>query len=94
MIPKTMTEKNFSDVSLERRECSHCGAVWMNGVHYWATGASSPGSDRDLAGLVCNTPHGDSTKCINPQLGQEGGDTWEKRLKDLKCLNVEEKAKK
>tara|TARA_B100000925_G_scaffold124053_1_gene92161 strand:+ start:521 stop:766 length:246 start_codon:yes stop_codon:yes gene_type:complete len=71
--------KELSDLKLERKECPKCGAVWMNGEHYWKTG--SKGNEHDLAGLVCNQL-GDNT-CINPMKGQEGGDTWEKRLEFL-----------
>ena len=42
-------------------------------------GMKMEGSERDLAGLVCNNL-GDET-CINPKKGQEGGDTWEERFK-------------
>jgi hypothetical protein len=45
---------------------------------YWSTG--KPGKDLDLAGLVCNSlPDAKRQLCVNPCLGQEGGDTWEKR---------------
>ena len=71
--------KELSDLKLERKECPKCGAVWMNGEHYWKTG--SKGNEYDLAGLVCNQL-GDKT-CINPMKGKEGGDTWEKRLEFL-----------
>jgi hypothetical protein len=39
------------------------------------------GNEINLASIVCNE-HGDE-QCINPMKGQEGGDTWEKRLQDL-----------
>tara|TARA_Y100000592_G_scaffold94749_1_gene160025 strand:- start:2770 stop:3048 length:279 start_codon:yes stop_codon:yes gene_type:complete len=74
-----MSDLNLSDLKLERKECPKCGAVWMNGQHYWRTGAI--GSDLDLAGLVCNN-YGDNT-CINPLKGREGGDTWDDRFVDL-----------
>ena len=57
------------------RQCERCGARWLNGVHYWSTG--KPGSDLDLAGLVCNVVN--DPRCQNPLKGMEGGDTWEKR---------------
>jgi hypothetical protein len=76
------TDRELSDFSLHRKECSKCGAVWLNGKHVWSgTGIMKEGSELDLAGLVCNK-HGDST-CINPCKGKSGGDTWEKRLNDL-----------
>jgi len=78
-----MPEKETSDLSMSRVECEHCGAIWINGTHYWSTGCTSPTSEADLAGLVCNTPHGDPEQCINPKKGSEDGDTWEKRLSDL-----------
>jgi len=72
-------DKELSDLKLERKECPKCGATWINGQHRWATGAK--GNELDLAGLVCNKL-GDP-QCINPELGNELGDTWEKRLTDL-----------
>ena len=74
-----MSDLNLSDLKLERKECPKCGAVWMNGQHYWHTGAM--GSDLDLAGLVCNN-HGDES-CINPLTCTAGGDTWADRFVDL-----------
>jgi len=75
-----MTDKEMSDLSLERKECPKCGAVWINGEHYWS-GTGKKGNELDLAGLVCNK-HGDDT-CINSSRGKEGGVTWEKRLTEL-----------
>ena len=72
-------DKELSDLKLERKECPKCGAIWINGEHRWATGAI--GNELDLAGLVCNKL-GD-TQCINPVRGQDGGDTWAKRLEEL-----------
>lgn len=73
--------KNFSDLSVERKECPKCGALWLNGQHYWS-GTGKEGDPHDLAGLVCNK-HGDET-CINPCKGSDSGDTWEKRFNVLK----------
>ena len=84
-----MSDKETSDFSVSRLECSHCGAMWINGQHYWATGAK--GNELDLSSLVCNTPHGSAGKCINPQIGAEGGDTWAKRMKYFKELQEEMK---
>ena len=84
-----MSDKEISDFSINRAECPHCHAVWINGQHYWATG--SIGNEADLSGLVCSTPHGDSEKCINPQIGMEGGDTWAKRMNYFKELQEEKK---
>jgi hypothetical protein len=75
-----MTEKELSDLSLERKECPKCGALWINGEHYWS-GTGKKGNELDLAGLVCNK-NGDET-CINPCKGMGGGVTWEKRLTEL-----------
>ena len=80
-------EREFSDLSLSRKECKKCGAVWINGQHTWATG--NKGNEADLAGLVCNKL-GDEN-CINPCRGAEGGDTWEKRFEDI---NSDFRAKK
>lgn len=74
-----MSEKEVSSLSLNRVECAKCGAVWINGQHYWKTGYV--GNEVDLASLVCQ-PYGDG-QCINPQKNVEGGDTWAQRLKDI-----------
>lgn len=57
------------------RQCQRCGARWINDQLYWSTG--KPGSDLDLAGLVCNTAN--DPNCLNPCKGTPGGDTWAKR---------------
>ena len=75
-----MTDKELSDLSVERKECPKCGALWINGQHYWS-GTGKLGNELDLAGLVCNKL-GDYT-CINPCRGSEGGVTWEQRLTEL-----------
>ncbi len=72
-----MPNRELSDLSSSRKECPKCGATWINGQHRWATGIE--GSERDLAGLVCNNLGYET--CINPKKGQEGGDTWEERFK-------------
>ena len=61
---------------MESKKCPKCEATWINGQHYWNTGAL--GDPHDLAGLVCNE-YGDE-QCINPCRGSDSGDTWEKRL--------------
>lgn len=73
-------DKEMSDLSLERRECPKCGAVWINGEHRWS-GTGNRGSELDLAGLVCNKLGDD--RCINPKRGMDGGDTWAQRLTQL-----------
>ena len=75
-----MQERELSDLSLERKECLKCGAVWINGQHTWI-GTGKKGNELDLAGLVCNN-YGDD-RCINPCRGMDGGDTWKKRFEDL-----------
>lgn len=73
-----MSDNEFSDFSLERKECEKCGATWINGQHVWrGTGSSTETSELDLAGLVCNK-YGNE-QCINPKRGQDGGQTWEYR---------------
>lgn len=57
------------------KQCGKCGAKWIDGQLYWATGAK--GKEEDLAGLVCNNLGDD--QCINPKRGDVSGDTWEKR---------------
>jgi len=74
-----MDDRELSDLKLERKECSRCGATWLNGVHHWRTGHK--GNELDLAGLVCNRVNDPS--CINPKKGCTGGDTWEKRAEFL-----------
>ena len=86
-----MSEKEVSDFSMNRIECPHCEAVWIDGTHYWRTGCTSPNSELDLAGLVCNTPHGNKSKCINPKIGMEGGDTWAERMEYFNVLQKEMK---
>ena len=81
-------DRELSDFKLDRKECPKCGAVWLNGQHYWATGAV--GNELDLAGLVCNNL-GDAT-CINPKNGLDDGDSWEKRLEDGKKFADEHEA--
>lgn len=61
---------------MDTKECPKCGAIWIDGQHYWA-GTGKIGNDLDLAGLVCNK-FGDET-CINSSMGMEGGVTWEDR---------------
>jgi hypothetical protein len=73
-------EKELSDLSLERKECLKCGAIWLNGEHYWS-GTGKRGNELDLAGLVCNNLGDDA--CINPCRGIDGGITWQQRNKDL-----------
>ena len=81
-----MSEKELSDLSLERKECPKCGATWINGQHMWNTGRT--GNEADLAGLVCNKLGDD--QCINPIRGDETGDTWEKRMSVMTTLMPEE----
>ena len=57
------------------KQCGKCGAKWIDGQLYWATG--KPGKEEDLAGLVCNNLGDD--QCINPKRSNTTGDTWEKR---------------
>ena len=78
--------KEMSDLSMSRAECPKCGATWINGQHRWS-GTGVKGSEIDLAGLVCNKL-GDF-QCINPKKGEDGGDTWEKRLEFLDKMQSE-----
>lgn len=76
-----MADKETSDLSIDRKECSKCGAVWLNGQHMWSTGAV--GDNQTLSNLVCGLV--ESPQCINPdhKRGHIYGekDTWEKRAK-------------
>ena len=86
-----MTEsKELSDLKLDRKECPKCGAIWLAGQHYWS-GTGAKGNDLDLAGLVCNKL-GD-VQCINPVKGQDGGDTWDKRMEDLERFGEEKEGR-
>ena len=78
--------REMSDLSISRAECPKCGATWINGQHRWS-GTGVKGSELDLAGLVCNKL-GDF-QCINPKRGEDGGDTWEKRLEFLDKMQSE-----
>ena len=70
------SDREFSELKLERKECEKCQAVWINGQHIWG-GTGETGNELELAGLVCNKL-GDH-RCINPMKGQDGGQTWEYR---------------
>ena len=65
-------------------KCPACGAVWINGQHYW-TGTGVKGDEKSLANLVCGLA--DTSKCINPSYksGHIYGeaDTWDKRRKNM-----------
>ena len=58
----------------------------INGEHRWS-GTAAKGNELDLAGLVCNKLG--NHQCINPKKGQEGGDTWARRLEDLEKMEFE-----
>jgi len=83
-------DRELSDLKLERKECPKCGAVWINGQHYWS-GTGNKGNELDLAGLVCNNL-GDN-QCINPVRGQDGGDNWDKRMDDLAKFGEEKEGR-
>jgi hypothetical protein len=84
------SDRELSDLKLERKECPKCGATWLNGQHYWS-GTGREGDPHDLAGLVCNKL-GDNT-CINPCKGSDSGDTWGKRLSDLESFGQQQNDK-
>ena len=73
------------------RKCAVCQATWLNGRLFWATG--KPGTNLDLAGLVCNRLASlDSSKfeaCANPCKGATGGDTWEARMGFIEAFKDE-----
>lgn len=81
------SDKEMSDLTITRAECPKCGAVWINGQHYWS-GTGKVGNELDLAGLVCNKLG--NFQCINPKKGSDGGDTWAKRLEDLDNTSVDD----
>ena len=71
---------------MDIRICPKCEAKWVDGQHYWSTGAL--GDPHDLAGLVCNNL-GDET-CINPCKGSDSGDTWERRASFIDKISEED----
>jgi hypothetical protein len=65
---------------MSNRNCPVCGAHWVDGQLYWATG--KPGKDADLNALVCRRLAPEKAeRCVNPAKGAEGGIGWEERLK-------------
>ena len=74
------------------KKCIKCGATWFDGQLFWATG--QPGSDADLAGLVCDQIEGHaSVLCINTMRGKKhDGDTWAKRAAKMDEMEKEMKA--
>ena len=68
---------------MDSKTCPKCGAKWLEGQHYWATGKK--GSEADLAGLVCDQlTDAQATGCLNGQRGRNhNGQTWEQRASML-----------
>ena len=74
---------------MNSKTCPICGAKWLEGQHYWSTGAK--GSEADLAGLVCDQlTDAQATGCINGQRGRNhNGQTWEQRAKMIEGMENE-----
>jgi len=68
---------------MSNKNCPVCGANWIDGQLFWATG--KPGSDLDLNALVCRRLPPEKAKgCINPCKGAEGGVGWNERMSMVK----------
>lgn len=73
---------------MDLKTCPSCGARWVNGQLFWATGKQ--GRNIDLAALVCNRLEGEKAEnCVNPCRGQDGGLGWEGREKMLESAILE-----
>lgn len=75
---------------MSNKNCPVCGANWIDGQLFWATG--KPGSDLDLNALVCRRlPSEKAEGCVNPCKGADGGVGWKERMdmvkEDLDKLN-------
>jgi len=67
---------------MSNQECPVCGAKWIDGQLYWATGR--PGSNLDLNALVCRGLAPEKAKgCINPSKGKDGGIGWKERMEKM-----------
>ena len=63
---------------MECKMCPKCGAKFMNGRLYWATGQA--GDPEGLANLVCDLPQVQRQGgCINQFKSNPKKDTWAKR---------------
>ena len=65
---------------MDNKVCKRCGAQWIAGQLYWSSG--KPGTEADLAGLVCDNT--DGVSCINELRGTDhGGNTWLSRMQEI-----------
>lgn len=85
-----MSDKEISDLSVQREECPRCKAVWLNGRHMW-TGTGKEGNEETLHNLVCSKVN--DPKCINKKYKKghiyENADSWEKRSKFIEGWSQE-----
>lgn len=83
---------NFHQTDTSIVTCPVCGIKKFSSQYRWSTGNIA--SSKDVAGVVCNnllsskdlTVRAKKSQCINRDIGDTSGDSWQKRediLNDL-----------